>query len=192
MYSALIQSSKWRKEPTVNPHDLTDADLVTLPSAHGAIETIKRSSGIGLIYVPFAGSAPAVNALLGEHVTSVFAAYANVSEQIAGGKLRALATATQKRIDAVPNVPTVTEAGYKDFELDNWFGVVAPAKTPKEIISQFSGWFTAAMQASEVKSKLANLGLYEVGTCGADFAEHIRKQNIEYGRIIREANIKAE
>jgi tripartite-type tricarboxylate transporter receptor subunit TctC len=70
--------------------------------------------------------------------------------------------------------------------------VSAPAKTPKEAVTQLAGWFTAALQAPEVKTKLVNVGLYPVGICGAEFAGHIRKQNIEYGRIIRDANIKVE
>ena len=65
-------------------------------------------------------------------------------------------------------------------------------KTPKDVTAQLAAWFTAAMQVPEVKSKLLNLGLYPVGICGADFAAHLKKQSEEYGRIIREANIKAE
>jgi tripartite-type tricarboxylate transporter receptor subunit TctC len=69
---------------------------------------------------------------------------------------------------------------------------MAPAKTPKNVAAQLATWFKAAMQVPDVKSKLANLGLYPVGTCLDDFAAHIRTQYDEYGRIIREANIKAE
>jgi tripartite-type tricarboxylate transporter receptor subunit TctC len=174
------------------PGDLTMASIGPASNQHIAIETAMRAAKISLTYVPYPGSAPAVNALLGEHVTSLYAAYANVAEQISAGKLRALAAATQKRIEALPNVPTVAESGYKDFELENWFGVVAPAKTPKETVSQFAGWFTAAMQVPEVKAKLAIQGLYPVAICGADFGSLLRKQYDEYGRVIREANIKGE
>jgi tripartite-type tricarboxylate transporter receptor subunit TctC len=87
---------------------------------------------------------------------------------------------------------TAAEAGFKDFELDNWFGVVAPAKTPKEIVTQIAGWFVAALQAPEIKAKLATQGLYPAGICGADFAALLRKQNEDFGRAIRESNIKAE
>ena len=174
------------------PGDLTMASIGPASNQHIAIATQKRTSNIDLIYVPYPGSAPAVNALLGEHVTSLFSAYAIVAEQIATGKMRALAAATEKRIEALPDVPTVAESGYKDFELDNWFGVVAPARTPKETVTQLAGWFTAAMQVSEIKAKLAVQGLYPVGMCGANFAALLRKQNDEFGRAIREANIKAE
>jgi len=89
-------------------------------------------------------------------------------------------------------VPSTTEAGFKDYDVEVWFGVLAPAKTPRELVAQHATWFKAAMQAPDVKPKLANLGLYPVGTCLDDFAAHIHKQYDDYGRVIREANIKAE
>jgi tripartite-type tricarboxylate transporter receptor subunit TctC len=88
-------------------------------------------------------------------------------------------------------VPTIAESGYKDFEAEGWYGVVAPARTSKETVSQLAGWFSAALQVPEVKAKLAIQGLYPVGMCGADFGAFLRKYD-EYGRVIREANIKAE
>jgi tripartite-type tricarboxylate transporter receptor subunit TctC len=174
------------------PGDVTMASIGPASNQHIAIATQKRMSKIDLTYVPYPGSAPAVNAVLGEHVTSLFAAYANVGEQIAAGRMRALAAATAKRIEALPDVPTVAESGYSDFELDNWFGVVAPARTPKESVAQIAGWFVAAMQVPEVRTKLTNQGLHPSGICGADFAALLRKQDEEFGRAIREADIKAE
>ena len=73
-----------------------------------------------------------------------------------------------------------------------WVGVLAPAKTPKDATSQLAHWFTAAMKAPEIESKLVMLGYYPVGLCGADFRAHIKKQSEEYGRVIRDSNIKAE
>jgi tripartite-type tricarboxylate transporter receptor subunit TctC len=76
--------------------------------------------------------------------------------------------------------------------VDYWAGVLAPAKTPKETISQLTGWFSAAVQAPEVKAKLAVQGLFPAVSCGVDFTAFVRKQNDDFGRVIREANIKAE
>ena len=173
------------------PGEVTMASIGPSSNQHVAIETLKHASNIGLTYVPFPGSAPTVNALLGEHVTSLFAAYANVAEQIRADKLRALAAAAPRRIDALPNVPTVAESGFRDFELDNWFGIVAPAKTPKETASRFASWFTAALQAPDVRSKLAFQGLYPVGTCGADYAAILHRQYDSYGQLVRESGIKS-
>ena len=174
------------------PGELSMAGVGPGATQHIGIELFKRVAKADLIFVPYSGGAPAINALLGEHVTSVLQNYSEVVEQVKAGKLRALAVTTTKRIEPLPDVPTVAELGFKDYDVEVWFGVVAPAKTPKDAVAQLSGWFTAAMQAPDVKPKLLNLGLYPVGKCGADFGAHIRSQYEEYGRIIREANIKAE
>jgi tripartite-type tricarboxylate transporter receptor subunit TctC len=130
--------------------------------------------------------------LLGGHVTAVIAEYAPLAEHLKAGKLRALATGSRTRIGPLPDLPTVAESGYSDYEMDLWWGLFAPAKTPKESVLQLAGWFTAAMQAPEVKAKLAALGFVPVATCGADFDALLRRQYDEYGRIIRDANIRAE
>jgi tripartite-type tricarboxylate transporter receptor subunit TctC len=159
---------------------------------HIAIEMLKRAANVNMLFVPYPGGAPAVNALLGEHVTAVLLNYVVVAEQMKAGKLRALATTFRTRIEPVPEVPTVAESGYKDYEVEEWSGVLAPAKTPQQAVSKLAGWFTAALQAPEIKPKLATQGFYPVGMCGADFGALIRKEYDEYGRVIREANIKTE
>ena len=155
-------------------------------------EMLKRVADVKMTFLPYPGVAPAINALLGDHVTSVFASYSTASEQLNAGKLRALAVAPRTRIERLPDVPTIAESGYQDYELDYGLGVLAPAKTPAATISQLSGWFTAALRAPEFRAKLAPLGLYPVGICGAEFAASLRKQYDAFGRVIREANIMAE
>ena len=145
-----------------------------------------------MTFVPFSGGAPAINALLGGHVTSTFSVYFTVSEHVKAGKLRVLAIASATRLEALPDVPTVQEVGYRDYEVDIWYGLVTPARTPKETISELTAWFTAALQVGEVRAKLAVQRLDPAPMCGADFSALLRKQYDEYGRIIREANIKAE
>jgi tripartite-type tricarboxylate transporter receptor subunit TctC len=153
---------------------------------------LRRAANVDMTFVPYPGGAPAITALLGEHVTSTFTAYATVAEQLKAGKLRALASASPARIEALPNLPTAAESGYKDFDVDLWYGLVAPAKIPKETVSQLADWFSAAMLVPDVRTKLVAQGLYPEVMCGAHFAEHLQKQYDEYGRAIRELNIKAE
>jgi tripartite-type tricarboxylate transporter receptor subunit TctC len=174
------------------PGDLTMASFGPATAFQIAFEMLKRAANVNMTFLPYPGVAPAISALLGEHVTSVFASYSTASEQLNAGKLRALATAARARIEPLPEVPTVAESGYKDYELDYWLGMLAPAMTPKEKISQLAGWFTAALHAPEFRAKLAPLGLFPVGICGAEFAALLRKQYDDFGRVIREANIKAE
>jgi tripartite-type tricarboxylate transporter receptor subunit TctC len=89
-------------------------------------------------------------------------------------------------------VPTVAVSGYPDFEVDVWYGLVAPAKTPAASISRLADWFTASLRMPEVKSKLEAMGLEPVGSCGAEFSSHIRRKYEEYGRTIRDTNLKLE
>ena len=114
-----------------------------------------------------------------------------MAEQLKAGKLRPLAIASRARIEQLPDVPTIAESGYKGYEVEGSQGVVAPAKTPKANVAQLIDWFTAALQTPMVSTSLEKLGLIAVRNCGADFAEYLRKRYDEYGRIIREANIKA-
>jgi tripartite-type tricarboxylate transporter receptor subunit TctC len=174
------------------PGALTMASVGPLNQYHIGLLTFTRAANVNMTYVPYVGSAPAVNAVLGDHVTTVIAGIAVVEEQIKAGKLRGIAAATPKRIPSLPDVPTFAESGFKDLEVDNWFGVVAPAKTPKTTLAQLGGWFAAALQAPEVNAKLALQGLYLVGMCGDDFGALIRKRYDEYGRAMHEANLKAE
>jgi tripartite-type tricarboxylate transporter receptor subunit TctC len=157
-----------------------------------ALEMLKRSANVDLTFVPYTGGAPAVNDLLGGHVASVLLPLAGLAEQVKGGSLRALASTTKVRIEVLPDLPTIAELGYKEYEADFWNGLLAPAKTPKETVSQLAGWFAAAMQVPEVKAKLIAQGFNPVGLCGADFAALLRKQNDAFGRIIHDAAIKAE
>ena len=161
--------------------------------AHVAFEMLKRAAKVDLTFVPYPGDAPAVNDLLGAHVASVLVPYAGVvGEQMKAGTLRVLASASLTRGEPLPDVPTVAEAGYKDYEIDFWNGVLAPANTPKETVSQLAGWFAAAMEVPEIKEKLLAQGFYPVGKCGADFGALLRKQYNDFGRIIRDASIKSE
>jgi tripartite-type tricarboxylate transporter receptor subunit TctC len=174
------------------PGILTLASIGPATVSHLTIERLKLRAKADIIFVPYPGYSPGIEALLGSHVTAVLADYSSLVEHLKAGKLRALATTMPKRIDQLPDVPTVAESGYKDFVAEFFVGLVAPAKTPKQTLSQLADLFTAAMQPPDVKAKLATLGLFPSGICGGDFATVLRKDYDEYGRIIREANIKME
>ncbi len=174
------------------PGDLSMAAVGPGTTFQMGFATFTRAANVQMTYVPYAGSAPAVTALMGQHVTSAFAGYAVVAEQVKADKLRALAVATMKRIDPLPDVPTFDESGFKNLEVDNWFGVIAPVGTPKDKLAELEGWFGAALQAPDVKAKLALQGLYPVGLCGAAFGAFIRQRYDEYGEAIRVSNIKPQ
>jgi tripartite-type tricarboxylate transporter receptor subunit TctC len=174
------------------PGALTNASVGTATAQQVALEMLKRAANVDISFVPFSGNAPAVNALLGGHVTSVIVNYPEVSEQMRSGKLRALATTLLARLEETPDVPTVAESGFPEFETETWIGLVAPPKTPQGVAAQLAAWTVSALQASEVKAKLLAVGLSPVALCGTDFAAYLRKQHDEYDRVIRAANIKVD
>jgi tripartite-type tricarboxylate transporter receptor subunit TctC len=174
------------------PAELSIASVGPNTTQHIGIERFKRLARANLTYVPYPGGAPTVNALLGAHVTAAVLNWSEIGEQLTAGKVRALATMAPQRIEPLPSLPTVAESGYPDFETDVWFGLVAPAKTPRETIAQLIDWFRAALLAPEVKAKLTAQALYPNPKCGADFDAHLVRQFDLYARLIRELNIKSE
>jgi tripartite-type tricarboxylate transporter receptor subunit TctC len=170
--------------------ELTMASFGPAGSAHIAVEMLKLAANIDMRYVPFASQISAVKALLDEHVTSAITSYKGEAANLKSGALRALAVTSLTRVEALPDVPTIAESGFPDYEMEVRLWMFAPAKTPKETISEVSRWFTAAMQTPEVKSKLMAQELYPVGMCGADFAAFVRKRYEDIGRVIREAKIR--
>ncbi len=174
------------------PAELSIASVGPNTTFHIGIERFKRLARADLTYVPYPGGAPTVNAVLGAHVTSAVLNWSEIGAQVTAGKVRALATMALQRIEPLPDLPTVAESGYPDFETDVWFGLVAPAKTPKEAVAQLIDWFGAAVVAPEVKSKLTAQALYPNPRCGADFDAHLRRQSDLYTRLIRELNIRTE
>src|SRR6516164_2113885 len=121
------------------PGGLTLASVGPASSLQIAFEKLKRAAKVEMTFVSYPGGAPAINALLGEHVTSALASYSSLAEHLRSTKLRALAVATKTRIEPLQDVPTVAESGYNDYQLDFWLGLVAPARTPNETTSRSPG-----------------------------------------------------
>jgi tripartite-type tricarboxylate transporter receptor subunit TctC len=174
------------------PGTLTLGTIGPATSSQIAFEMLKRAAKANITFVPFAGYTPAMQAVLSDTVTAALADYSTLQGQLQTGKLRALATTSPARIGPLPNVPTVAELGYKDVTADFFGGVVAPARTPKEKITKLIGWFSAAVEDPAVKAKFAAVGFFPSGQCGAVFGAILRKDYDEYGRVVREANIKLD
>ena len=174
------------------PGALSFAAVGPATTQHIAGEMLKHAANVNLTYVPFTGGAPAVNALLGQHVTAVIANYNEVMEQLKAGKLRALAIASRARLKALPDVATFIEAGYQDFEASAFFGVVTTAKTPKPTVAQLAAMVTSALKDPDISAKLVAQGLDVVGSCGEEFRAQIKRQHEKYTRAIKDAGIKIE
>jgi tripartite-type tricarboxylate transporter receptor subunit TctC len=157
---------------------------------HVAIEVLKAATGIDAPYIPYGGTLPAINALMGGHVQVVAADYPTVVAQLQAGTVRGLAVAAAKRSSALPDVPTLNETGLAKLDTEVFYAVVAPAKTPAPAVKQLTDTFLAALQAPAMQPKLAQQGLFPIGTCGAPFGEFLRSSVAEYERIIKDAHIQ--
>jgi tripartite-type tricarboxylate transporter receptor subunit TctC len=161
-------------------------------TVHIAAELWKRAAGIDVTYAPFPGSPPAMQAVMGGHITAVIANYSDLKSQLSAGGLRPLAVPAAKRAESLPDVPTLEELGYKNIEGAVWFGFVAPAGTPKDIVAEFIAYFTAATRIPDVKSKLNAQGLFISVTCGDQFGKFIASETEKYTRLTHEFDIKGE
>jgi tripartite-type tricarboxylate transporter receptor subunit TctC len=161
-------------------------------SLHIAIEVIKRAADVTMTYVPYGGTAPAINALMGAHVTAVMSDYPTIVSQLQSGALRPLVTISAARVASLPDVPTLAETGLVKYDADIFYGLVAPAKTPPPVMAQLIEMFTAAAKTPEAKAKFEQLGLFGADRCGADWGAYLNKQVADYARIARESNIKAD
>jgi tripartite-type tricarboxylate transporter receptor subunit TctC len=184
--------TEWLDAARAKPGELSHASVGPASPQHIAFEQLKLMAKASITFVPFNGNTPALNALLGGHVGSVMSNYSEAAELVGSGKLRALAVASGKRVDGWPNVPTAAEQGFKGYAVEAWYGLVAPAKTPKDKVAELSKWCGEAMQAPELKAKWDLQGLTPVGSSSEEFAGHLRQQSESYARVIREANIKGE
>lgn len=174
------------------PGQLTIGSVGPATAQHVAFEMFSQAVGINMTFVPFAGNAPVVNEILGGHLDSAWVNYPDVGEHVRSGTLRALATTLKTRFEELPDVPTIAESGYPDFESETWVGIVAPAKTSPQAIAQLETWLTDALQAPEVKAKFVAVGLRQVGICGEEFGNFLRRQHDDYSRVIHKANINVD
>ena len=159
---------------------------------HLAGEQFRLSLGLDLVHVPFNGGGPAIAAVVAGHAPIGFNALTPAVPQIKEGKLRALAVTSKTRSQSLPDVPTMTEAGYPDIAGDTWVGVLVPAGTPKEIITLLHREIGKIIALPDMKERLATLGFEPVVSTPEEFAKQIRVEIETWGKVIRAANIKAQ
>ena len=159
---------------------------------HLAGELFKHSQQLDLVHVPFAGSAPAVGAALAGHIPIAFTVITPAVPLVREGKIRALAVTTPKRSPALPDVPTLAEAGLPGQESDTMQGILVPAGTPKPIIDLLNREIVAIMELPDVKEKLVALGFETVASSPQEFADRIRNEIPKWAKVIKDAGIKTE
>jgi len=157
---------------------------------HLALELFQSAGRISFLHVPYRGAAPALNDLLGGQVQAFFADAPVLLPQIEGGKLKALAVASAARNPRLPNVPTLAEVGFPDTLADNWYGLLAPARTPAPVIARLHAAAVAAINDPAVRDKLVQAGAIPAPTSPGEFGALLRSELERWGRIVREKGIK--
>ena len=158
---------------------------------HLAGEWLRRNAGINYLHVPYKGAAPATTDLVGGQIPSGILGLAPMMPHIKSGRIRGLAVTSAQRSAAAPEIPTLREGGIA-FESTQWFGFLAPAGTPAEVIAKIQADVKRAAADNSVKERLIALGGDPVTSTPEDFAAFIRAENAKYARVIKDANIKAE
>jgi tripartite-type tricarboxylate transporter receptor subunit TctC len=177
------------KYAKAHPGELSFASPGNGSGAHLAGELFKSTAGVDMLHVPFNGIAPAVTAVLGGQVQSMFAGAPSVLQHVKAGKLVALGVAAPARIAAVPDLPTLAESGLPGFDVTSWYGIVAPAGTPNDIISKLQNEMANALRQSDVREKLAGLGAEAIGNTPLEFGAMIRTETAKWSKIVKEAHI---
>jgi tripartite-type tricarboxylate transporter receptor subunit TctC len=160
----------------------------SMPHLAGALFGV--SAGIDIVHVPYRGAAPAVNDLIGNQVQIMFLDVPVLLPHIQSGAIRALAVGGHERVQALPDLPTLNELGYPQIEADNWYGMVAPAKTPPAIIAKLNAAAVAAMKAPEVQEKLAPQGAILIGDSPEEFAAYMASEIRKWTKVTQAAGIR--
>jgi len=160
--------------------------------SHLGAELFQAAAGIKLVEVPYRGAAPAMTDLLGGQLDALFGDGPTVIAQIGAGKIRAIAATSHLRSEIFPDVPTFLEQGFAETAADQWAGVLAPAGTPNAIVMRLNTAIATAMDAPDVRAKLAQNGVVPATDSAQDFEIYLNVEYARWGRIIREKGIKAE
>jgi tripartite-type tricarboxylate transporter receptor subunit TctC len=176
------------KQPGAVPFASTGSGSMT----HLALELFQSAAGVKFLHVPYRGAAPALTDLLGGQVQAMFADAPVLMSHIKGGTLNPLGVASANRNSALSEVPTLAEQGFSDTIAENWYGLLAPARTPSAVVTKLHDAVVAAIDAPDVREKLVQSGAVPAPTSSAEFGAFLRDELARWGRVVREKNIKEE
>ena len=161
-------------------------------TAHLSMELFKSMTGIQMVHVPYKGSAGVLADLIGGQIVVTMDNMPPYVPQVKAGKIRALAVSPARRSPALPDVPTVAEAGVPGYDSGAWFGLVAPANTPKDLVDKLSRETARILKLPDVSARLADLGAESVGSTPEQFAAHIKAEIAKWAKVIRDANVELQ
>jgi tripartite-type tricarboxylate transporter receptor subunit TctC len=150
-----------------------------------------KQAGINLVHVPYRGIAPAVTDTVAGRVDLLFASYVSIGGHVEAGRLRMLGIASTERHPKIPDVPTVAEAGYPDVQMQQWFGLFAPAGTPRPIVDKLNAEFVKALQSDEVKNKMLPQVVFVTPTTPEQLGDMVKRDIVRLGKVVKESGAKA-
>jgi tripartite-type tricarboxylate transporter receptor subunit TctC len=159
---------------------------------HLAMELFKRRAGVDLQHVPYKGSGPSMNDLIGGRVMLTMDSLVQTLPHIKAGRLKALAVLGPRRTALLPDVPTIAESGLPGYALINWFGLLAPAATPKQVLVQLNGDVLKILKQEDLQKKIADLGADVVGNSAEEFGAAMRAESAQWAEVIKAAGIRVE
>jgi len=174
------------------PNTLNFASGGNGSSPHLSGELLKLVAGIRITHIPYKGSGPGVTDLLGGHVQMMFAGPLAIEQHIKNGRLRALAIADKRRSPVLPDVPTMSEAGFAGVETGTWYGLLAPARTPRAIVTQIHGAIVRVLQTPDTRSRLVSQGVDIVGSSPDEFEKFIIAEVAKWSKVVQQAGVRAE
>jgi tripartite-type tricarboxylate transporter receptor subunit TctC len=175
-----------------NPGKLSYGSFGNGTTPHFAGEMLKSMTGIDIVHVPYKAQGPALNDLLGGNIDLMFGNLPDFLAHIRSGKLRALGTTYLTRAPLAPEIPTIAEQGLPTFETDSWYGIIAPANTPKVIIERINLSFNEALAQDNVRQNLRERGIEIIGGTPAEFGLHLQREVAKYADIVNTSNMKID
>lgn len=159
---------------------------------HMAGELFKLVARVDMLFVPYKGEGPAIADAMGGQISMVFSNLPVALPQAQGGRLRALAVTSPQRVSTAPDIPTAAESGLPGYEANTWFGLFAPAATPREIVIKLNSDAAAALNVAEVRERMAGQGLFVVANTPEQFAEFLKTEIPRWAKVVRDAGIKPQ
>jgi len=161
-------------------------------TGHLAVELFRLQAGMNLTHIPYKGGGPALAELIGGQVQALFSATLVAIPQIKAGKVRALAITSAQRSRIAPDLPTVAELGFPGFDVVAWFGYLAPARTPNEIVIRLNSTIVKALRSTDTQERLIALGCEPVGNTPREFAAFVSAEHDKWAKVIKQAGIKLD
>jgi tripartite-type tricarboxylate transporter receptor subunit TctC len=174
------------------PGSIAFASAGSGSSGHLALALFQQLSGTEMIHVPFKGGGPALADVMGGQSQALFSISVTSTPIIRAGRVRPLAVTSLKRLSSFPDLPTVSESGYKGYEVTGWFGFVAPVKTPRSVIERLNTAVVASVKMPELQERLGSQGAELIGSTPETFGAYLKSEQAKWGKVIRQAGIKAD